>query len=993
MLVWQSQETGDLALPGLRVTVQPASTRTAKFDLLVALREEYSPDRLPAGLSGVIEFATDLFDRNTIELLAVRLRMLLRTVASDPGQPVSGIELLTAQERECVLFGRNDTGVRLPRTTVPEMFSAQVRRAPDQAAVRDCAKELSYAELDAQASRLSHLLIQHGIGPEHYVAVMLPRTADLIVAFLAIMKAGAAYVPVPPDYPAERIGFILADARPTLVLTTGGLESRLPGSPLLPLDREETVAALASCRDDDPRDRDRTAPLTPDAPAYVIYTSGSTGKPKGVVVPGRVLINLLSWHAEAISASPASAVAQFSAIGFDVSLHEFLSALVYGKTLVIPSEQTRLDPARLARWLDQEQIQEFFAPDLVVHAVCEAADEQALELKSLRHVLQAGEALRLTGHVRSFHQRRRGIQLHNHYGPSETHIVTAHTLDQDTGSWPAAAPIGRPVWNCQTFVLDDALRPVPDGVVGELYLAGTGLARGYLNRPALTAERFVANPYGPPGSRMYRSGDLARWRNGTLEFCGRTDDQVKIRGVRIEPGEISAVLARHPGVGHVATVVLDTRPGDKQLVAYVVPPPGGRLPDPADLRRHVAASLPPAMVPAAFVTVGELPLTPNGKLDRRALPPPQFTAPSGRGPRSSHEELICQLFADTLGLPAVTIDDNFFELGGHSLLAARLAARVRSVTGTDISVRTLYAAPTVAALSAATPAAHHQGSLDVLLPLRTTGDATPLFCIHPAAGISWGYSGLLPHVDSRHPVYGLQARALTAADAAPASVPDMADDYVARIREVQPAGPYALLGWSFGGVVAHAIAVRLQREGEQVGLLALMDSYAPAGRGLASEPDHTDPAVRQEVARSIGYEPASLDDMFGLPAGTAMDMLARVHTGSARMMAEFTPATFGGDVLYFAATQDHDNGPSPSVRWKPHINGGIDVNAVACTHGQMCHPDPIAQIGKTLNARLGELWRLTHGLSAVKLGDEAAVAAQEVRVDGRGRGDHAHRPH
>jgi amino acid adenylation domain-containing protein len=962
MLVWQNQETTELELPGLRLTGQPFATGTAKFDLLVAMREEYSPDGAPAGISGMIEFATDLFERDTIELIAERFRSLFRAVVSDPGQPVDGIDLLTAQERECVLYGWNNTAAELPDATVPELFAAQVARTPAQAAVQAPDTVLSYAELNARANRLSHLLIRHGIGPEQYVAVVLPRSADLLVAFLAIMKAGAAYLPIEPGYPADRISFILADARPALVLTVEAMGAKLPGNQLMTLDGNDTAAALERCPSTDPGDADRLSPLAPTAPAYVIYTSGSTGRPKGVVVPALVLINLLCWTAKTISFDSGAKVAQFSAIGFDVSVHEFLSALLNGKTLVIPDDETRLDPARLADWLEREEIHEFFAPDLVVGAVYEAAAERALALGSLRHVMQAGEALQLTDHVRSFHEQRRGTRLHNHYGPSETHVITAYTIGDDIGTWPVTAPIGRPIWNNQTFVLDDALRPVPAGVVGELYLAGFGLARGYLNRPDLTAERFVANPYGPPGSRMYRSGDLARWRaDGSLEFAGRADDQVKIRGVRIELGEINSVITRHPGVAHAATVVRGAQPGGAHLVAYVVPPPGGKAPVPADLRRHVAAALPSAMVPPAFVALDEFPLTPNGKLDRRALPPPEFVTSSGRRARSPREEILCELFAEALGLPAVGIDDNFFELGGHSLLAARLVGRLRSVMGIEVSVRALFAAPTVAAFIEETQAEDQCGSLDVILPMRVTEKAAPLFCIHPAAGISWGYYGLLRHLDSRHPVYGVQARGLTDENAAPVNLAEMADDYVARIRKIQPSGPYALLGWSFGGVVAHAVAARLQEDTQRVGLLAVMDSYVPRGERRGTCLNYQEPAVRAQVAKSIGYDPQSPEGVLGLLGAAELEALARVFAGNASMMAEFRPGTFDGDMLYFAAAEDDGSGLATPSEWGQHVTGDIEVQPIACTHGEMCRPGPIAQIGAILNARLGELPPLPPG--------------------------------
>ncbi|MFK0019126.1 amino acid adenylation domain-containing protein [Streptomyces sp. NPDC090798] len=597
----------------------------------------------------------------------------------------------------------NDTAVEPPGDNLPEAFERQVARTPDAAAVLAGETGLSYDELNTRANRLAHLMIRRGIGPERYVAVRLPRSADLIVTFLAVLKTGAAYLPIDPAYPAERIRYILTDAQPALVVTNGSGGPLPAALDVLLLDGADTVRELSREAATDPADSDRTAPLLPETSSYVIYTSGSTGRPKGVVMTAVALRNLLVWNASAVAVRPGARVAQFSAISFDASEHEILSALFNGKTVCVPDDETRLDPSALARWLDRHDVDELFAPDLVVGAVCEAAMEQGLALGSLRHVMQAGEALRLTDGVRAFHTRYSHVRLHNHYGPSETHVVTGYTLPDRVPDWPATAtaPIGPPIWNTRAYVLDRHLNPVPPGVSGELYLAGTCLARGYLNRPDLTAERFVADPFGPAGARMYRSGDLVRWLpDGALDFLGRADDQVKLRGFRIELGEVESVLTRHPQVGAAAVIVREDRPGDRRLVAYAAPLAGGSLPPATELRRHLSAALPDYMVPAAFVSLGVLPLTINGKLDRRALPAPTYDGVlSAAAPRNARETTLCKAFADILGLPDVGIDDSFFELGGHSLLATRLVNKVRSLLGTELTIQTLFESPTVAGLA------------------------------------------------------------------------------------------------------------------------------------------------------------------------------------------------------------------------------------------------------------------------------------------------------
>ncbi|MFF4486774.1 amino acid adenylation domain-containing protein [Streptomyces sp. NPDC001544] len=703
MLVMQAADEYDVfALPGLSVTVDEGRTSTSKFDLLFSFTESYA-DGAADGIDGVVEFSTDVFDGGTAQGLADRLLSLLKTVVAQPDRPVTEADVLTAGEHRRVLTEWNDTAVELPTDNLPEAFQRQVARTPDADAVLVGEVTLSYDELNARANRLAHLMIRRGIGPERYVAVRLCRSADLIVAFLAVLKTGAAYLPIDPAYPAARIHYILSDARPALMVTSNAL-SRLPDAgDILLLDDADTLQELSREAATDPADADRTAPLLPDTSSYVIYTSGSTGRPKGVVMTAVALRNLLAWNAFAVAVRPGARVAQFSAISFDASEHEILSALFNGKAVCVPDDETRLDPSALARWLDQHEVDELFAPDLVVSAVCEAAMEQGLALRSLRHIMQAGEALRLTSGVRNFHTRYPHVRLHNHYGPSETHVVTGYTLPDRVPDWPAAAtaPIGPPIWNTRAYVLDRRLNPVPPGVPGELYLAGTCLARGYLNRPDLTAERFVADPFGPAGARMYRSGDLVRWLpDGTLDFLGRADDQVKLRGFRIELGEVESVLTRHPQVGAAAVVVREDRPGDRRLVAYVAPLAGGSLPEVTELRPHVSAVLPDYMVPAAFVSLDVLPLTINGKLDRRALPAPTYDGVlSGAAPRNVRETTLCKAFADILGLPDVGIHDSFFELGGHSLLATRLVNKVRALLDAELTIQTLFEFPTVAGLA------------------------------------------------------------------------------------------------------------------------------------------------------------------------------------------------------------------------------------------------------------------------------------------------------
>ncbi|MEU3606827.1 amino acid adenylation domain-containing protein [Streptomyces sp. NPDC035033] len=653
-----------------------------------------------------LDHRADAIDRTTARTLMDRLHQVLRTLADDPDRPVREVDGLLDAERRLVLDRWNapagtddgtpdDTDPRLPR-----LFERQAAAHPAATAVIGDGRRLTYAELNASANRLARELVAHGAGPETVVALALPRTPELVTAVLAVLKAGAAYLPVDPGLPAARTGFLLRDAAPHLLLTDRGLAGRLPGGPpRLLLDAPDTRARLAARDPGDLSDADRTAPLSGDHPAYVMYTSGSTGTPKAVVMPGAPLANLMRWHHRRIGGGVGSRVAQFTAIGFDVSAQEILSALLAGKTLVLPDDGTRRDAARLAAWLDAMEITELYAPDLVLDAVAQAALEQDLELPRLRHVAQAGEALTPSDTLRAFFGRVPGRRLHNHYGPTETHVVTGTTLPAEPADWPATPPIGRPVTHTRCYVLTADLRPAPPGTPGELYLGGAAPARGYLRRPGLTAGRFVADPFGAPGARLYRTGDLARWTaDGELEYLGRADHQVKIRGFRVEPGEVEAVLARHPAVAGAA-VVPRTDGGRQHLVGYVVPAPGATVPA-EELRRHVQDELPEYMVPSAFVPLDALPLTPNGKLDRAALPAPERTAALARTGRTPQEQIVCELFAQVLGVPRVGVTESFFDLGGHSLTATRLAARLRHTFDVELGLRDLFEASTPEAVAA-----------------------------------------------------------------------------------------------------------------------------------------------------------------------------------------------------------------------------------------------------------------------------------------------------
>ncbi|POM25369.1 Gramicidin S synthase 2 [Actinomadura rubteroloni] len=917
------QEQGD---PPPLGTPVPVRSTQAKFALTVTLV------RTPRGLTGTLEYDTGLFDPATADALAARFVRILTAFTEDPERAISGIDVLTEDERAAILA--RHTPRHVPFTDAATLVARQAARTPDAPA----AGTLTYRDLDARADRLARALTARGAVPERRVGVLLPRSEDLVTALLAVLRTGAAYVPVDPAHPAERVAFVLADAAPDLVVAAPETERLVP--PGIPVVRPDATG-----------DGPPPLPPRPAHPAYVIYTSGSTGRPKGVVVPHAALANLLAWHAATFGGGPGDRTAQFTALGFDVSLQEILSALTTGKALAIPAEDVRRDADALAGWLDRNRVTELFAPALVLDAL--AATGRALP--HLRRVAQAGEALRPAPALRAL-----AAALHNHYGPSETHVATSALVTGD------AAPIGRPIWNTRAYVLDDRLRLVPDGVTGELYLSGTALARGYIARPAATAERFVADPFGPPGARMYRTGDLARWHDGDLHFHGRTDDQLKIRGHRVEPAEIAVRLTEHPAVTHAAVIARDGA-----LTAYVV---ASRPTDASGLRAHCAARLPDFMIPAAFVALDRLPLGPNGKLDRASLPAPG--AVRARPPRTPREEELCRVFADVLGLPAVAPDADFFQLGGHSLLASRLVRRVQALFGGSPTVRTLLANPTPARLAPRLATDDADDPFAVLLPLRTAPGA-PLFCVHPGSGLGWAYAGLLRHLPDR-PLYALQARGLNAPELLPATIEEMAADYTAEIRRVRPHGPYHLAGWSFGGLVAHQIAATLRADGEEVPLLALLDVYPPT-HDTAPPPNGAAPSERPETA--AGDESRLLKailDAVGITASErgdepltrarAQELLTShnsalasleprhltaimdIGANNSRMARAHTPPRLNGDMVFFTAAQ----GPPPPghTAWTPYVAGTIENHDVPTGHALMTRPEPLALIAKTLRTHL-----------------------------------------
>jgi amino acid adenylation domain-containing protein len=663
---------GGAGLKGIS-TVMSRSQGSTNYPVTVAV------DDVETGFALTVHAVGPADGMAVCRLLHTCLGDLVAALEQDPGTPVSAIELLDKAEHDRLVRRRNDTALHVPQESAPRMFEAQAARTPDAVALAYAGELVTYAELDARADRLARHLLDLDVGAESVVGVRLPRGIDMITTVLAVWKAGAAYLPLDPAYPAGRLDHMLADSGARLVIVRGGTAPETSAVPLLNLD--DLQAAPTPVRS--PR-----IDVSPAQLAYVVYTSGSTGRPKGVAVSHAGLASLVAAQSQRFALDGSSRMLQFASMSFDASVTEVLVTLASGARLVLADSADLLPGAGLAEVVARHGVTHAKLPPAVL-AMLEPPD-----LAPVTSLMSAGEALSAEQVVRWAPGRR----FVNVYGPTETTVCAAMSAPLKPGDEP---DIGAPIVNTRVFVLDEWLRPVPDGVTGELYVAGPGLARGYLGRPGLTAERFVACPFGDGGAggRMYRTGDRARWTaDGRLAYAGRTDDQVKIRGFRIEPGEVQAVLAAHPQVAQAAVVVREDVPGDRRLVAYIVA--DGETP-PSALREYTAQRLPHYMVPAAVITLETLPLTANGKLDRAALPAPDGAAPgSGRPPSGRREEALCRAFAELLGLPGVGADDDFFELGGHSLLAVRLAGEVRAELGAELPVRAVFTTPTPAGLAA-----------------------------------------------------------------------------------------------------------------------------------------------------------------------------------------------------------------------------------------------------------------------------------------------------
>jgi amino acid adenylation domain-containing protein len=817
-------------LSGLNIQNMPLPIGVrARFDLEVNYWE------VPGGLEGVWCYKTDLLEADTITRLAQHFQTLLQAIVANPQARISELPLLSPAQRHQLLVEWNDTQTDYSHDKcIHQLFEEEVERNPDAVAVVFKDEQLTYYELNCRANQLAHYLRSLGVGADELVGICLERSINMIVGLLGILKAGGAYVPLDPEYPQERLNFMLEDTGLSVVLTQekliDKLSDRLRGgfgdSPEETLrERKADVICLDSNWDiiNQQTKQNPTTSTQADNLAYVIYTSGSTGQPKGVAVDHRA-VNRLVINTNYIDIKATDVIAQASNYAFDAATFEIWGALVHGARLVGVSKELALSPQDFAAFMRSQGISVLFLTTALFNQI---AQEVPSAFNSLRHLLFGGEAVDPKW-VKEVLKNGAPQRLLHVYGPTENTTFSSWYLVQDVPEDATTIPIGRAIANTQVYILDAYLQPVPIGVPGELHIGGAGLARDYLNRPELTNEKFIPKPFEAGGSRLYKTGDLARYLpDGNIEYLGRIDNQVKIRGFRIELGEIEAVLSQHKDLQVACVIVREDSPGEKRLVAYVVPQKQVTLTI-SELRQFLANKLPGYMMPNAFVILESLPLTPNGKVDRHALKAPSPTSDSDKfiEARNKLELKLVQIWSKILKVDKIGVHDNFFDLGGHSLLASYLMAQIKQQFSKDIPLTTIFQNPTIEQLATILQKDSVYFNSSCLVAIQSHGTNPPFFCVPGAGGRPFYFYHLGRYLGENQPLYSFE-NDLYEKLGSITRIEDIASIYIAAMQTVQPQGPYFLGGHSYGGNVAFEMAQQLHKQGQKVALLAIIDSSAP----------------------------------------------------------------------------------------------------------------------------------------------------------------------
>jgi amino acid adenylation domain-containing protein len=950
--------------------IRSLDTRSNSLDLALKLAER------GAEISGNFEYCTDLFTVETIERMAMHYQTLLESVVAKPEQPIGELPFLTASERQQLLVEWNQTQTDYPDRCIHQLFEEQVERTPDNIAVIFENRQLTYRELNHQANQLAHYLRSKGVGPNVLVGLYVERSIEMVVGIWGILKAGGAYVPLDPAYPKDRVAYILADSDAKVLIADSQLLASLPTPPAAVVSFDIHRAEI----DAQPQSNPDLAAQT-DGLAYVIYTSGSTGNPKGVEVCHSSQANLLHHLQQAPGLTSADTLLAVTTICFDTSTADMFLPLVVGAKIVLVSSEVAADGFQLLAKLTDSGATFLQATPVSFRLLLAAGWQGSPTLR----VVSTGEALprNLADLLLD-----KVAELWDLYGPTETTVwstgVKINDLRRCSDFQGALELIGRPIANTQAYILDRYLQPVPIGIRGELHIGGNCLAKGYLHRPDLTSQKFIADPFSDvAGARLYKTGDLARYLpDGNIEYLGRIDNQVKIRGFRIELGEIEALLAQNAGVREVAVLVREDVPGDRRLVAYLVTdslseslPQRDRSPTVTHLREFLATKLPNYMIPAAFVFLDTLPLTPNGKIDRRALPAPIYSRQLEAEFVASQDELELQLtkmWQQVLGIEPIGIEDNFFELGGHSLLAVRLIAEIEKGWHQKLPLATFVAAPTIREF--AKILRQEQGSTiwSSLVSIESRGSKRPLFCIHPVGGNILEYYPLSAYLGLEQPMYGLQSLGLDGVQVPLNRIEDMAAHYISEIQTVQPHGPYLLVGYSFGSLVAFEIARQLDLQGETVSLLALLDNEAPSLSQirpslLKSVGIHFRNLQQLTIAERVKYikdrfvmrlmyrdrENKEKDFLIDNWAEPLPHEYLQVLSANFQAGKDYAGKFYPGKVKLFRSyIQPVHKALHPDLGWGDFVGGGVDVCDLPGHHNSLLREPYIGYLAKELKLSL-----------------------------------------
>ncbi len=976
MFVLQNAAVQTLELPGLSLSPVEIDTGTTHFDLTLHIADTEQ------GLAATLAYNTDLFEAGTIIRMLGHFRTLLEAVAATPERRLSDLTLLTEPERQQLLVTWNDTRAGWPKDlNIHQLFEAQVARTPDAIALVFEDEQLTYEQLNRRANQLANHLRGLGVGPEVPVGICLKDSLKIVIGLLGILKAGGVYLPLDPAYPKERLTFMLEDAEVPVLLTHKALLPELPehDARVVYLDSDwETIAQESP--------ENPICLVVPENLAYVIYTSGSTGQPKGVLVSHASITEHCLSVQKHYDLNSSDRVLQIASLSFDLSLEQILPTLIVGARLVMMSADL---------WRTTEFHKKVSAFGLtVLNLPTGYWQELAREWAGLAELVPniqprvfiVGGDTMLSEFLELWHRTpMSSIRLINAYGPTEA-TITATAFDitpQLREHSPLQRiPIGRPLTNRESYIVDKYGNPVPVGVPGQLYIGGACLARGYLNRADLTAENFVPNPFSRvPGARLYKTGDLARYLpDGNIEFLGRIDHQVKIRGFRIEPGEIESALRQHPTVREAIVLARENAAGEKYLVAYVVAQRES-TPTASELRGFLKEKLPDYMMPAVFVPLDALPLMPNGKVDRGALPEPGSTlSQPGRAfvaPRNALELQLSNLWEEVLGIRPIGVTDNFFELGGHSLAAVRLFALIEKRLGKKVPLATVFQGATIEHLAHILGQHAKAAPPSSLVAIQPGGNRRPLFLIHPAGGHVFSYVHLAHHLGSDQPCYGLQARGLEEGQEPHSRIEDMAAYYIEALRTVQPVGPYLLGGWSMGGMVAFDMAQQLHAQGQRVALLALLDARIPTADEELDDEDF-EARLLVDFVRYFGLSLDPRDALARLPKHELLErvlehakraglMPADIEVSQAQPFIELCKADFratqnyvlhrySGRITLFKAGQELSEPSSdPTLGWSKWAAGGTDVLVVPGNHATMVYKPHVEVLAEKLRACLDQV--------------------------------------